>query len=142
MKCVVSLSWYDSRLNFYQPNKALPDNLWTPVVIIQEATTDCKIKRIEFGLVPGSIDGKLFTKTVFEGIISISNTDDQIGYYPYDHHNIILTVCANMTRCGEKMNVANKLDWRLISSKYCAVSDLYLQDYDYYGYYMKYNDDK
>jgi hypothetical protein len=56
--------------------------------------------RIEFGLVPGSIDGKLFTKTVFEGIISISNTDEQFSSYPYDHHNIILTLLANMTRCG------------------------------------------
>ena len=97
--------------------------------------------RIEFGLVPGSIDGKLFTKTVFEGIISISNTDEQFSSYPYDHHNIMLTLCANMTRCGNQMKTANKLDWRLVSSKTCAVSSLYLQDYDYYGYYMKYTDD-
>lgn len=108
--------------------------------MIQEATSDCKFQRIDFGLVPGSIDGKLFTKTVFEGTISIANTDNETGYYPYDHHTIILTLCANMTNCGDKMKFANKLDWRLIYSKNCAVDSLYLQNYDYYGYYMKYKE--
>ena len=34
VKCVVSLSWNDPRLKFYEPNTALPDNLWTPIVMI------------------------------------------------------------------------------------------------------------
>jgi len=96
VKCVVSLSWYDSRLKFYQPNKALPGKLWTPVVVLAEATNDCKMNRIEFGLVPGSIDGQLFTKTVYEGTISLKNSDEEIAWYPYDHHNIMLTLIANM----------------------------------------------
>jgi hypothetical protein len=140
VKCVVSLSWYDSRLSFYQPNKDLPENLWTPVATIAEATGDCKMQRIAFGLVPGSVEGKLFTKTVFEGTISLTNTDEEIGWYPYDHHNIKLTLCANMTSAGEKMKMANKLDWRLLSSKNSAVDALYLQEYDYYGYYMRYKE--
>lgn len=63
-----------------------------------------------------------------------------MAYYPYDHHNITLTFLANMVRLGDKMKMANKLDWRLISSKTCAVEDIYLQEYEYYGFYMKYVD--
>jgi len=36
--------------------------------------------------------------------------------------------------------MTNKLDWRLICSKNCAVDSMYLQEYDYYGYFMKYKD--
>ena len=42
-----------------------------------------------------------------------------------------------MTRSGDKINMTNKLDWRLISSSKCAVDSLCLKEYDYYMRYKE-----
>jgi hypothetical protein len=41
---------------------------------------------IDFGLVPASIDGQLYSKTIFEGFVSISNVEKDAMWFPYDSY--------------------------------------------------------
>lgn len=111
------MSWFDARLKFYRPDRELPEKLWAPVVMLKQALPMCKRTEIGFGLVPASIDGQMFSRTVFEGLISVQNVDKDAGWFPYDSYRIPLTFEANGQRMGTTMKPANKLTYRLLSGE-------------------------
>ena len=104
--------WIDHRLAGRSRRDPLPDKLWSPRPICAEALGDFNRSTCEFSLLPGTLQGHMYSLTWYEG--TIKNPMD-LRLFPMDTDTLDITFFASecYSRNGET-NVNYKSDYRFL----------------------------